>query len=523
MVIFLIVACLSLFTIVPSLPSSLPGASCLVTLASGNSKTDECSSRPKSIMMLYIRQTYTLITKNLLLAVVRRPTATAIRALVFPIILVLVLSYAQFFLNPRQTFGVGTSSPVLSLSEALPLTSPSRDTVAFVHNGLLGGSISAVIEALAAPYGKAGKTVRLLSSERELAGVCVSSPRAASNCVGAVVFHSSIDEPAASGVWNYTIRTDSSLGLLYDVTSTTNDAQLYLLPLQLAIDQAIAENSPRAKRDALQKVEQMLYTPEPEKKRVRDTQMSYLKGLIDRFGVVFFFALVPVVYHSVGVMAAEREIGASQLVEAMMPNRARWTTQFIRLLAHHLSFDIIYGGGWLAMAIVLSTVVLLRTSPVIVILYHLLAGLSLSSFSLFGAAFFQKSQLSSIVVTLVVTILAIVPQVLPDINETRSIVTALIVIFPSSNYYYFLTQLARWEYEGHPTDLLKVPPRNPWQISGITFFACLGVQIVIYPVLAVLVEQILYGTSSDGRKILSPADAGADADITVRLQDFKKT
>lgn len=470
-------------------------------------------------MSAFLRQVCTLVTKTLLLIVVRRPVATVTRVLVFPVVLILVLSYAQFFLNPQQTFGVGTPSPIYPLSVALPLASPSRDTLAFVHGNLTGGPISAVIDALAATSRRAGKKIRLLSSEDELPGVCKSSGLSSSNCYAAVIFHTSYDEPVAGGVWNYTIKTDASLGLLQDVTSTVNDAQVYLLPLQLAIDQAIATVTPNAKGDGLQKVDQMIFTAADEPRRVQDTRMSYWNGLVHRFGVVFFFALVPVVYHSVGLMASEREAGLSQLIEAMMPNARRWTPQVVRLVSHHLSFDILYGLGWLAIGMILAALVFIQTSPAIVIGHHVLVGLSLSSFSLFGGAFFRKAQISSVAVTIVIALLAVVPQVLPG-DQSGFTVTALIFIFPSSNHYYFMSLMAKWEFEGLPTNLLGVPSGNQWDVSGITFFPALVVQIVVYPILAVVVERMMHGTASKGRRVFAQGDGSG---VTVRIRDFRKT
>ena len=51
-----------------------------------------------------------------------------------------------------------------------------------------------------------------------------------------------------------------------------------------------------------------------------------------------------------------------------------------------------------------------KTSVGIVIIFHVLAGLSLSSFSIFGAAFFAKSQLSGIILIIVSLLLAVVAQ-----------------------------------------------------------------------------------------------------------------
>jgi len=49
-------------------------------------------------------------------------------------------------------------------------------------------------------------------------------------------------------------------------------------------------------------------------------------------------------------MASERELGMSQLIEAMTPNKHRWHTQAARLLANHLAFDIIYLPSWVVVS-----------------------------------------------------------------------------------------------------------------------------------------------------------------------------
>lgn len=53
-----------------------------------------------------------------------------------------------------------------------------------------------------------------------------------------------------------------------------------------------------------------------------------------------------------------------------------------------------------------------NTSVGIVIILHILAGFSLSSFSIFGAAFFQKTQLSGIILIIVSLLLGVVAQFL---------------------------------------------------------------------------------------------------------------
>jgi hypothetical protein len=78
--------------------------------------------------------------------------------------------------------------------------------------------------------------------------------------------------------------------------------------------------------------------------------------------VAFFLALVGVTYQSVGFMAMERELGMSQLMEAMMPNKRRWEPQVARLLSYHIAFDMIYLPGWIICGAIVSGLVFPDTS-----------------------------------------------------------------------------------------------------------------------------------------------------------------
>ncbi|KAL8687648.1 MAG: hypothetical protein Q9224_005091 [Gallowayella concinna] len=236
----------------------------------------------------FARQVWTLVKKDLLIAAVRRPISMTIRALVLPLAIVLIVSYAQYFFNPPQHFGIGQPGPILSLSDAISRSSGGRNSIAFVDNGLTGGDISAVIEDVAMPFRNAGKTIHNKASSSDLADACPSSQRGTTSCYGAVVFHSSPDEPVKGGDWNYTIRSDTSLGGNFDVKSSTNDAQVYLLPLQRAVDLAIASRLSPSKEASLQKVGQYLFTQESEEKRQLDTRQSYYRAGVSYFGVVFF-------------------------------------------------------------------------------------------------------------------------------------------------------------------------------------------------------------------------------------------
>ncbi|KAK5275541.1 hypothetical protein LTR40_012867, partial [Exophiala xenobiotica] len=133
-----------------------------------------------------------------------------------------------------------------------------------------------------------------------------------------------------------------------------------------------------------------------KEQRLQQIRTRYMGGIIDILAVAFFIGMVGVTYQLTGLIAAEREQGMAQLLDCTMPNSKRWQPQMARIVANHAAFDMLYGPGWIIMAIILSVGVFSKTSTAIVIIFNILSGLAMSSLSIFGAAFFKKAQLSGI-------------------------------------------------------------------------------------------------------------------------------
>ena len=89
-------------------------------------------------------------------------------------------------------------------------------------------------------------------------------------------------------------------------------------------------------------------------------------------------------------------------------------------MSYPLAFSFTYFLGWLGVGIVLAEFVFTETSAAILIFLHIIAGLSLTSFTIFGAAFFRKAQLSGVVLLLGSLILSIIAQfVVPSTGAGR--------------------------------------------------------------------------------------------------------
>lgn len=191
-------------------------------------------------MVLLLRQIAALVRKDLLLMFnPKSALSTIVRAFWVPIIFSLYMSVIIKVYWPKENYGVGNPHQLLSLSDAMQVAKGGRDTLVFVNRFSAGGDIDHVINLVAQPIRASGKSVIVLNKTTDLLPTCPSSLQGTTKCFGAIVFNSSPKE-GPGGIWNYTIRADASFGVNIDVAKTTNDPEVYHLPLQRAVDAAIA-------------------------------------------------------------------------------------------------------------------------------------------------------------------------------------------------------------------------------------------------------------------------------------------
>ncbi|KAF2196170.1 P-loop containing nucleoside triphosphate hydrolase protein [Delitschia confertaspora ATCC 74209] len=484
-------------------------------------------------MNLFVRHIWALIRKNLLLIVVRKPISTFLRAIAIPLIVVLILAYADTFFSSKQHLGISSPHPIRSLKDALSQSS-HRPTVAFVDNGFKDGEIGSVIDSLSRTIEEAGKIAKRLRTTDELADLCKTEFKGYSPCYGAVVFHSSPHEPVPNGVWNYTLRADSSAVKGHtDITNNNNGVQVYTLPLQLAVDTEIISRAGPGKANVTQlpgTINDIIYTEGTEEDRLQNSKSSYLSLCIYIFGVIFSFAMVGPVYHMPAFIAHEREIGMSDLIDTMIPGGSASWARLIRMVSTYVSFVSVYLPSWLAIGIVMSVVVFPKTSHGIPVGYHIFSGLAFCSFSIFAASFFRKSQISGSLTVVVTLLFGVLAQFMTE--QSSGLVVFISLIFPSANYTYFVIQLAVWESEGVKVDMMVgLPPKaldngwdmgedGPYRLPIYVLWIFLIIQMLVYPVLAFYNEQLLFGSASAGRRFAKPEDSEV---ATVTLKGFGKT
>lgn len=192
-------------------------------------------------MGLLLRQIAALVQKDLLLffSGPKRRLATAARALWEPVILSLYLAILLKIYWPKENYGVGQPHQLVSLPDAMQIATGGRDTLVLVNDVSAGGDIDRVISLITLPVQASGKTVVILDKLTDLLQTCPSTLQGTTKCFGAVVFNSSPKE-GSGGIWNYTLRADAAFGVNVDVGKTNNDPEVYQLPLQRAVDSAIA-------------------------------------------------------------------------------------------------------------------------------------------------------------------------------------------------------------------------------------------------------------------------------------------
>lgn len=232
--------------------------------------------------MPFFRQTWTLVLKNILIVLVRHAFSTPLRCFFLPVIFTIFLAYSRNLFVPPAKFGVGNPAPVRSLIDSLHAAGGGRNKVAFVNNGLTNGDIAKVINIVANDVRAEGKIVEILNQEQDLLSSCRNSLRGYSTCYGAAIFYSSPSE-GPSAMWNYSLRADGGLGggtgFKIDTTKSNNDVEIYPIPLQHAIDFAIASLNQTIDQSALPtQINEFPFTDKNQKEHEDDIRRRYTGG-----------------------------------------------------------------------------------------------------------------------------------------------------------------------------------------------------------------------------------------------------
>ncbi|KAF4455632.1 ABC transporter [Fusarium albosuccineum] len=477
--------------------------------------------------MAFFKQVVTLMGKNLRILLYRHLLLCVLMAFVLPIFLAALFSFTKNLLVPPANYGIGKPNAVMSLSEAFKnARKDGRQKIALVDSGFSGGEIGQLLDSLEDQINRAvdyAQVVRL-EDQTDLAYECRSNLRGVSRCFGAVVMHSS-PEQGTGNLWNYTIRSDGALeeaSIKFDVDKSNNAQEIYLIPLQHAVDQAIANiSASNSNRDKLSDIQQYPFTSMTQDERDDEIRRQFQKTIKGWMGVAFMGTIIWVTYHLTGFVATERESGMSTLIDSMMPVRKPWLAMTARIVAHHLSFSLIYLPAWVIGSLIVRGGVFAHTNVGVVLIFYVISGLAFSSMSMLFASFFKKAQISGTITILAIALLGIMAQSLTTPGTAP--VTILSLLFSPCAFVWFITNMARFEEFDRPTNLVEVAPNSPWKLPGIVLWVFLIIQIIVYPMIGAFVERALYGNDTRGRRILRKQDdLDSLGENAVRLRQLSK-
>jgi hypothetical protein len=310
-----------------------------------------------------------------------------------------------------------------------------------------------------------------------------------------------------------------------NVKSDKNGAEVTLMPLQLALERELITNT---NQDAAKKlpnqVDVILYTDQDQSALESSRTSNYLALCLYAFGPIFAFAFIELVNHLTSFVARERELGMSGLIDTMISGGSNVRGRVVRLISTWISFAVVCFPSWLSIGLVISLVCFPKTSRNWPVGFAILAGLAINSFSLFGASFFKKAQLSGSIMAIIAIVGAILPVVL--FEQTKVICAVLSIIFPSANFTYYVTGHAVFELQNSQASMSSfssygyVSDSEKFRMPLYFHWVMAIVHILVFPPMAFAVEHILHSTASKHRTFEKPTNVG---DPTVTLTAFTKT
>ncbi|KAM0540754.1 hypothetical protein ACHAPJ_013519 [Fusarium lateritium] len=378
----------------------------------------------------------------------------------------------------------------------------------FVQGSNAGLDVDNVIKNITA--GLKDKTVETADNEADLRKRCPTSLSGVTNCYAAVIFNDSPLTPRGNKTWNYTIRVSSARSTRkFDVNKQPPDT--HYASLQLAVENAITNSTSIP--------DNYMFTRITQSEASELKRRNFAAGIIGGYGIICFLSMVSSVFHVIGMISTEREAGMAQLVDVMTGGAAS-----ARVLSYVAAFNIIYLPSWIIFGGLYAGLLIPNSNAGIVVLWQVLSGLALTSMSVFAAT--VNIRYSAISIVIVLMLIACLVEMVDAKPETVPALLVLILsaVFPSSSYIFFLNQLCRYEAKGLPTNISKPAPNDKgiYDVTISMLWGLLVLTIVVYPLLAILIEKFAHGVNNKGRKFAGIVEA-TDTSTALEIVNLTKT
>lgn len=196
----------------------------------------------------------------------------------------------------------------------------------------------------------------------------------------------------------------------------------------------------------------------------------------------------------------------------------------------HLSHSLAYLPAWVIVALVWHFRIFSGTNVGLVLVVHVLFGLSLGSYSLFLATPFGNSpQLAAVFSTFLSIVLAILALVLH--HPSNGVAFIFSVVFPPGWYIFAIFAICGWENNLVATNALKGDPDMGLRLLPLIVAAV--IDIFLWPWLAVLLERRLYDAQEPkGAKRgwfirrmgdVEQSEVAMPADVAISIKNLRKT
>jgi len=460
---------------------------------------------------LFFRQFWALCRKNWIV-LSKHWFLNLLRCLAFPIAYGVFLSQAGSFLSKPNNYGLGTPAPLATLASvfdpSLPIIwSDGTNTSSSTHPSP-ADVMNLVIQGLRPEH---RSSVRRVNTTADIFPACPQNFNRLSECFAAVSFENFPTPPNnpitntplapqqqlvpafapllasppngtsvlnPNSLLNYTIHIDAGLQHV-DVINHSSDFEIRVFPLQWAIDSAIIQLiTGRTPPTPLE----WPYSIETNSIQSTNERLSFIRGIKSLLVVALFINFVGISYHLPGSYVTERSTGLTSHLRAM------GLKDLPRLLSWHFSISLAYLPAWIVSAVIWQNKIFSGTNVGIIIVMHILTGLSLGSYSFFVALPALSPSLSASISTFLAIIFAVLGLVLAHASTAAA--SLLVLIFPPSFFVFATRAIAGFEEHQFKTSLIARDPDGG--VMLLPLFVTALIDIFLYPILTVWLERRFY-------------------------------
>ncbi|KAL5533846.1 hypothetical protein ACEPAG_306 [Sanghuangporus baumii] len=426
---------------------------------------------------VFRRQFLALFVKNWIV-LSKHPFGNLLSCFAMPIGYGVFLAVAQLFLDRPNNYGLGQPAAIRPLNDNID-TSLSLYWVDGTNGSGTPSPADIMARVTSGFTSRQMSTVHQLATRDDIVEACPQNFNLFSECFAAVSFDSFPSSAMDNASLNYTIFVDGGLAHV-DVEDHSSDYEKRVLPLQWAIDSAIIELQTGSE---VPTPLEWPYTQETNKEQFEEIRLSYVRGLRELLVLALFVNYIGIAYQLPGFYMGERANLLTSHQQAM------GLRESARILSWYASLTLAYLPAWIIVAIIWHFRIFSRTHIVIVLLVHLLLGLSLASWSFFvSAPFGQSPQLAAVATTFLAIVFAVIAQAFGGASNGAAFIYTLIL--PPGFYIFAVRAIAGFENHRTPTNLLKEDPDNQLTLLPLIIAALIG--IVVWPLIAVWWERRMY-------------------------------